>query len=623
MLQFCSLHENLKYKLVESLEHNIKVSLLTDIAKYISAPTDQIVFSLASVYINDALVAFSEQVKEHENFESDILNHLISLLKDENQSPPDYVPSYTKPIVFKSDKIAAKKNSVLSYENKLSPAKRKFTSMKAKFNVRNPTLEQQEALDLCDSGILVNSFAGTGKTTFSGQVAEKLGYEKTLYTAFLKENASEAKERVTTQAFTQDSLAYKFALKQSPFMNSLDPKLSRKQSDAGALQMLLGLPMKLDLGENIVKYYTLSRLVQDTVYNFCSSVESEVSIIHVPKQVLSSQAAQKIMHWATSYWEFLISQKNHDKHIINFSHLMKFWAMRPDIQLPQKYANIIVDEAQDTNGAFYQVMKNHIDRNFVVIGDRHQQLFQWRGAVNTMNLFELKNKSLTMSHRFGESIAKVANNVLAKHSEPPKEIIRGNQNLDSKIVYYQPNEAFPKDVGAILTRTRTEIISIAKNELEQGHAISVKTEFGSIRFLCQNIMALAHKKTDQLKHPMIARCYSLSNLETELESSPDGDVYFALKLYKKFGDEILKIIDQVERLNQPESESTRLISTTHALKGREWDTIVISSDYLYLVDSPNVQLDDELCILYVAVTRAKKKAYIPHGLKPFFENLDI
>ncbi|WP_338726428.1 UvrD-helicase domain-containing protein [Shewanella baltica] len=531
------------------------------------------------------------------------------------------MPSYAKPIEFKSNKITAKDAPVQSFENKLTPPKRNFSNLKAKFNVRNPTIEQQQALDLCDDGILVNSFAGTGKTTFSGQVAEKLGYEKTLYAAFLRENVSEAKERVTKQAYTQDALAFHFALKQSPFINSLDPKLSKKQSDAGALQMLLGLPTKLDLGGKIVKYYVLSMLIQETVNNFCCSVESEVSTIHVPKQVLSSQATQQIMLWARAYWEFLISRQNHDKHIIKFPHLMKFWAMRPDIQLPQKYANIIVDEAQDTNGAFYQVMKNHIDRNFVVIGDRHQQLFRWRGAVNTMNMFELPNKALTISHRFGESIAEVANNVLAKHSEPPKEIIRGNQNLDSKIVYYQPNEAFPNDVGAIITRTRTEIISIAKSELEQGHAISVKTEFGSIRFLCQNIMALAHNKTEQLRHPMIARCYSLSNLETELESSPDGDVYFALKLYKKFGDEILQIIDQVERLNQPESESTRLISTTHALKGREWDTIVISSDYLYLVDSPNVQLDDELCILYVAITRAKKKAYIPYGLKPYFENV--
>lgn len=108
IFQFCNSHENLKYKLIESLDHDIKVRLLTHIAKYISAPTDQIEFASASEYINDALVAFSEQVKEHENFESDFLNHLSSLLKSENQNHPDFMPSYAKPIEFKSNKITAK-----------------------------------------------------------------------------------------------------------------------------------------------------------------------------------------------------------------------------------------------------------------------------------------------------------------------------------------------------------------------------------------------------------------------------------------------------------------------------------------------------------------------------------
>ncbi|QUN06915.1 hypothetical protein KDN34_05585 [Shewanella yunxiaonensis] len=103
-----------------------------------------------------------------------------------------------------------------------------------------------------------------------------------------------------------------------------------------------------------------------------------------------------------------------------------------------------------------------------------------------------------------------------------------------------------------------------------------------------------------------------------MSSNPDGDVFFALKLYKKYKDDVLAIIEHVESLNQPESEVTRVISTTHALKGREWDNIVISTDYLYLLEQKSSTLDDELCVIYVALTRAKRKAYIPLGLKKFF-----
>lgn len=336
-----------------------------------------------------------------------------------------------------------------------------------------------------------------------------------------------------------------------PFANSFDPKLSRKHSNANAVQMVLGLPPKIDLGGKTVKFYLLSRLVQDTVYNFCNSTDISISAQHVPKQVVSPQTLEMIQRWSGAYWDFLISNKEHQDHIVKFHHLMKYWAMRPDIQLPEHYSNIIVDEAQDTNGAFYQVLQNHIDRNFVVIGDRHQQLYKWRGAINTMNMFELPSKSLTMSRRFGDSIAQCANRVLEKHSVPPQDLIGGHNAINSKVIFYHPNEIFPGKTGAILTRTRTEVIAIAKNELELGNPISVKTEFNSTRYLCSNIIALAKNDRERITHPYVSKCYSLSNLETELENAPDGDIYFAFKLFRKYGEDVLRVIDHVEQMNQP------------------------------------------------------------------------
>ncbi|MGL6448618.1 ATP-binding domain-containing protein [Aeromonas veronii] len=62
-----------------------------------------------------------------------------------------------------------------------------------------------------------------------------------------------------------------------------------------------------------------------------------------------------------------------------------------------------------------------------------------------------------------------------------------------------------------------------------------------------------------------------------------------------------------------------MISTTHSIKGREWDNVVIADDYEYVLSRENADRDSELSILYVAITRAKKNVYIPESLSYLFK----
>ena len=48
----------------------------------------------------------------------------------------------------------------------------------------------------------------------------------------------------------------------------------------------------------------------------------------------------------------------------------------------------------------------------IYVGDAHQQIYAWRGAVNAMQQMPLPESRLTTSFRFGDAIADVANNLL-------------------------------------------------------------------------------------------------------------------------------------------------------------------------------------------------------------------
>ena len=60
---------------------------------------------------------------------------------------------------------------------------------------------------------------------------------------------------------------------------------------------------------------------------------------------------------------------------------LKLWSLASP-ELPYNF--ILLDEAQDTNDAVLSVLQK--ERNRVVyIGDRYQQIYSWRGAINAMS----------------------------------------------------------------------------------------------------------------------------------------------------------------------------------------------------------------------------------------------
>jgi len=479
-----------------------------------------------------------------------------------------------------------------------------------------PNQEQENIVNNCRKGIKVKAFAGTGKSTASRLIIDELGDEKSLYTTFLKQNINDAKSKITNNAFTQDSLACKFALEHAPFKEIFKPG---QYSNVYKMKDVVGFDLRFDIGVKKIQQQGVARLINDTISIYSRSCDFEMLDMHVPSQVIIPESRQKILRWAQTYWDYLMSGRATSEHATTFHHLMKFWSLSPSISMDDVYQNIIVDEAQDIDGAFFNVIKNHNDRNLIVIGDAYQQLFKWRGAINSMGLFDKETYSLTTSYRFGSAIADCSNNILSRHSIPPVNLLVGQDNIQSKVSFYDEGKSFPNLPCVILTRTRSQIISIADDELRDGNKIHIKTEMGQLKYIVKNIVNLANGEIDKVTHPYLSKCLNFSMLESELEDTPEPDVYFCMKLYEKYGNSIIDVIERIEKNNTHEREATKIISTTHSIKGQEWENVIIAPDYSYILEKKNVDLDGELSVLYVALTRARKHVYIPSKLKKYFE----
>jgi len=130
---------------------------------------------------------------------------------------------------------------------------------------------------------------------------------------------------------------------------------------------------------------------------------------------------------ANQLWNRMMSPTNamplgHDGYL-------KVWSLaRPRIAADF----ILLDEAQDTSAVVLNVFRSQ-DAQVVYVGDRHQQIYEWRGAINAMaEISGCEEASLTQLVLFGTKIAAAASSVLATLGETKP--LRGTPAAQSTIV---------------------------------------------------------------------------------------------------------------------------------------------------------------------------------------------
>ncbi|NMS31050.1 UvrD-helicase domain-containing protein, partial [Vibrio parahaemolyticus] len=75
--------------------------------------------------------------------------------------------------------------------------------------------------------------------------------------------------------------------------------------------------------------------------------------------------------------------------------------------LSRRYTTILFDEAQDANPVTSSIVLQQ-NCKVILVGDRHQQIYRFRGANNALDSKELMNADqlyLTHSFRFGPNVS--------------------------------------------------------------------------------------------------------------------------------------------------------------------------------------------------------------------------
>lgn len=459
-----------------------------------------------------------------------------------------------------------------------------------------PTPEQQAIVDAFAKGqaLVIEAGAGTGKTSTLDLLGRATG-KRCLYVAYNKSIASDASKRFSANVTcsTAHSLAYRSV------GHRYRPRLDGKRMPAREIARLLECqPCRVTNAENktvVLDAVRVARLAMSGVERFCRSREEQIApwMIRAPEGIEGdaeiAALREHVFPYTRKAWDDLVDPEG----ALPFAHdvYLKIWAL----SRPKLHCDVLfLDEAQDADPLIADVVMRQEHAQRVLVGDRCQAIYGWRGAVNAMEEFELDARLLlTQSFRFGQAIADEANKWLEILKADLR--LRGFERIKSRVAdLHRPD--------AVLCRTNAGAVTTIMHALDHGRRAALVGGGQQIRRLAEAAITLqANAGTD---HPELMAFRTWDEVKEYAESDSAGsDIKVFVSLIDRHGAE--SVIRTVERL-VPENRADLIVSTAHKAKGREWSTVRVHDDFREPPEDGDGPTREESMLAYVTVTRAKQ-----------------
>ena len=338
------------------------------------------------------------------------------------------------------------------------------------------TWEQNSIVDAVRRAISLKilAFAGTGKTSTLRAIAEYSGASRIIYIAFNSEIAREAKASFPghVRCMTAHGLAYRNVLTSSLWMQKFHSAYNGTRIPAKDIYEICKLP-NYHRDTKSTKFQ-LSVFVTVTLNCFMQSAESKILYSHVPPEVYAAFGdpesdrirafIKKIRDFTRLLWS-AVSDEHNVCPMTHDAYLKIYQLSKPTIN-----ANLImIDEAQDLNPVLLDIL-SHQTMQKVFVGDNHQQIYAWRGAVNSLSGLDYETFHLTHSFRFGPAIADLANVCLFAKNEPVR-IVGAGKGAGR----FNPNNPY-----AFLARSNSVIFAELTKAINQGKKVHVVGDMTNI-----------------------------------------------------------------------------------------------------------------------------------------------
>ena len=467
----------------------------------------------------------------------------------------------------------------------------------------NFTDEQKQAINLARQGqtMKVSALAGTGKTSTLVGIAQAT-QGRGLYLAFNKGIATEAQQRfqgTRCQARTFHSLAY--------------ATHGKKYGDRLSMR-INGTVVRKEFGLWDDEGDSVAAEALDTVHRFLRTPDEALSEKHYRwmddlEKSHDPERYYRIRERAMPVAHKLYALMSAERGRFPSSHdvyLQQFVRSDPDLAMDHDY--LLFDEAQDADRLMLHLCQRQ-KIPVIWVGDQYQQIYGWRGAQNAMSRIQCPETFLTQSFRFGDAVAGVANRVLGTLCAATR--LKGLPGKESTCQVGGGGSA-----RAFIARTNSSVMAAVLPALAEGRRVGVAGRKAVLQML-DDYRSLREGK------PKGQFTYFATEQELRAYAEEAMDIKTFLRIVDTFGLEKLdRAVRRCEDLDADKDIWKRcdfIALTGHKAKGLEFDSVCLAEDFfqpkrLRGVDEKTGTekiREEELRLIYVAMTRARQKLYLP------------
>lgn len=447
--------------------------------------------------------------------------------------------------------------------------------------------EEQRAVVATHTPVLqVHAFAGTGKTATLAAFAQARPAQRFLYVAFNKAVQQEATRRFPANVVARTCHALAFQAVGRAYQHKLVNSL--KPPDILA-------PLGLE-SQPLAEAYPLAQAVLDVLQQFLTSADPELDRRHVPALYQEVYGARLVQR-ARRLWQEMCDP-NQPLGMVHDGYLKLYQLSQPTLA---GVDGILFDESHDADAAMLDIVRRQPVPQ-VYVGDRHQQIYSWRGTCNALEAVHPSAlRYLTRSFRFGARIATLANQLLAQYKGEtvPVQGGRGEGRL---------GEVDRRRPYTLIARTNAGVFEAAAEQVRRRHPPRLGFVGGVGSYPFERILdawRLSSGQRQAMRDAWLRTFPDFPTLEQLAYELDDAELKQLCRVVRQYGQQIPALVRHIRQSAVADWTAAEVcLTTAHKAKGLEFDQVRLAEDFPSLRHTPLAELNlEEVSLLYVAITR--------------------